>query len=376
MLSVLLKVSRQLLSLIQKSRRYLEFAFSGRTEPLGKPRYVPESNLLIPVAEVPAFRNPQTDLVVATLLDEFSAAVFHPEFHAIPVTQFNVEWAVSQRPDLFFVESAWRGYRGIWRDQMARAEGPRPPLLKVLDSFREAGIPIVFWNKEDPPNFEYFLGMARQADYVFTTAQELLPVYRSLLGHSRVGVLPFSIQPLIHNDAPVGERGGNVIFAGTYYRFKHPDRARQMNSVLTGATEFGLDIFTRKVSRGKYQWPADFKPYIRGTLNYRQLLVAQKLYKIALNVNSVETSETMLSRRVLELAASGTPIVSAPSPAIRNIFGDSVAQVHSRSEAHALVKELLNNVRLRAAMAEEARERVTEHTASKRLLTVVRTLGL
>ena len=374
--SLLRKVARPLLTFRQKFHRYREFFLSPKSEARGRPKYVGESDLLIPAPGVPVERRPQTDLVVATLLDEFSAAVFHPEFHAIPVTPFNVRWAVSQRPDFFFVESAWRGHRGIWRGQMADTEGPRPSLVKVTRIFREAGIPIIFWNKEDPPNFEYFRGMALQADYVFTTAEELLPVYRNVLGHSRVDVLPFSIQPLIHNHASIGERRGNVIFAGTYYRFKHLNRVRQMDDVLTGASQFGLDIFTRRTSIAQHQWPAQFAPYLRGTLSYSQLLLAQKLYKIALNVNSVETSKTMLSRRVLELAASGTPVVSSPSPAITHFFGDSVAQVHSRGEASAVVKELLTDEGLRSSMADEARERVTEHTANKRLLTIIKALGI
>lgn len=369
-------LARPLLNFRQTFHRYREFALSPMKESGGKPKYVAESKLLIPAPGKPQTPRPETDLVVATLLDEFSAAVFHPEFHAIPVTPFNVEWALSQRPDFFFVESAWRGHRGIWRGQMAHTEGPRKPLLKVLDAFREAGVPIVFWNKEDPPNFDYFVGMAHQADHVFTTAQELLPTYRQVLGHSQVGVLPFSIQPLIHNDRPVGERNGNVMFAGTYYRFKHLNRVAQMNAVLAGASEFGLDIFNRKPSLGQYQWPAQFQPYLRGGLEYRQLLIAQKLYKIALNVNSVENSETMLSRRVLELAASGTPVVSGPSRAITHYFGDSVSQVHSREETRAVVEELLGNHNLRTTMANEARERVQPHTASQRITTVTKALGL
>lgn len=375
-LRLLRSVARPLLNFRQTFHRYREFALSPISGARGNPKYVAQSKLLIPAPGKPRTPHPGSDLVVATLLDEFSAAVFHPEFHAIPVTPFNVEWALSQRPDFFFVESAWRGHRGIWRGQMAHTEGPRKPLLKVLDAFREAGVPIVFWNKEDPPNFHYFVGMAHQADHVFTTARELLPTYRQVLGHSRVGVLPFCIQPLIHNDRPVGERNGNVMFAGTYYRFKHLDRKTQMNAVLAGASEFGLDIFNRKPSLGQYKWPAQFQPYLRGSLQYRQLLLAQKLYKIALNVNSVETSETMLSRRVLELAASGTPVVSGPSRAVTHYFGDSVAQVHSREETRAVVAELLGNERLRKTMADEARKRVQTHTATQRLTTVTDALGL
>lgn len=369
-------VSRPILTAWQGFHRYRDFLLSPNEDSGGTPRYVAEAKLLIPAPRYPEISRPSSNLVVATLLDEFSAAVFHPEFHAIPITPFNVEWAISQRPAFLLTESAWRGHRGIWRGQMAQPDGPRRPLLRVLDAFREAEIPIVFWNKEDPSNFDLFLGMARLADHVFTTAEELVPTYREMLGHNQIGVLPFAVQPLIHNSSWVGERLGKVFFAGTYYRFKHPNRLAQMRNVLSGATELGLDIFNRKPSFGAYKWPTEFQPYLRGRLGYRQLLVAQKLYKIGLNVNSVEDSTTMLSRRVLELAASATPVISSPSPAITSFFGNSVAQVHSREEARALAKELLSNEHLRTSMANEARDRVQRHTARKRLETLREAVGL
>ena len=47
-----------------------------------------------------------------------------------------------------------------------------------------------------------------------------------------------------------------------------------------------------------------------GELPYDQMLAAYKMYKVFLNVNSVIDSPTMCARRVFELSACSTPVVS------------------------------------------------------------------
>ncbi|MFL2935451.1 MAG: glycosyltransferase [Myxococcota bacterium] len=59
---------------------------------------------------------------------------------------------------------------------------------------------------------------------------------------------------------------------------------------------------------------------------------AAGLYRVGLNLNSITTSPTMLSRRVFELLAAGTPVISAPSPALSRFFGDDLVRVASSPE--------------------------------------------
>ena len=52
----------------------------------------------------------------------------------------------------------------------------------MLNYCRSRGIPTVFWNKEDPPHFDDFIGAAKEFDFVFTTDADCVPMYREALG--------------------------------------------------------------------------------------------------------------------------------------------------------------------------------------------------
>ena len=110
-----------------------------------------------------------------------------------------------------------------------------------------------------------------------------------------------------------------------YFRDKHPERREQMETVLAPIRELGLHIFARNGSVDeKYAWPDEYRPHIVGELPYDQMLAAYKMYKVFLNVNSVLDSPTMCARRVFELSACATPVVSGWSRAIEETFGSLI----------------------------------------------------
>ena len=107
-----------------------------------------------------------------------------------------------------------------------------------------------------------------------------------------------------------------------------------MSIVLDAARGFDLEIFDRQMSdNAKYQWPERFVPHIVGSLSYDKVLLAYKLYKVFVNVNSVPASSSMCARRIFELSASNTPIVSGVSPAITRFFGEDIMQAATEGEA-------------------------------------------
>lgn len=311
---------------------------------------------------------PNRDLVVATLLDEFSESLFAHEFESVPVTPDGWKQVLERKPSLLLVESAWRGSAETWHHQIVGEKGPSAEFRSMVAAFRDAGIATVFWNKEDPPNYRFFVEAAKLFDVVFTVCEECIPQYHEDLGHDRVYLLPFAAQPRIHNPISVGARTGDVAFAGTYYVAKHPDRIKQMAVVLDPARDFRLGIFTRVKSRGNYKWPDRFEPFIVGSLPYDDMLIAYKMFKVFLNVNSVVDSASMCARRVFELAASGTPVLSGASPAISRFFGDIVSQTADATETRDALKALLGSEEMRARVAVRGvRTVMREHTASHRV---------
>ncbi|WP_093258617.1 glycosyltransferase family protein [Thermostaphylospora chromogena] len=319
------------------------------------------------------------DLKVAVILDDFSRMAFRYEWDQI---EFGLkDWReifAEKRPDLLFCESAWHGNQGRWRYQMTGTNAPKKELRELVEWFRSEGIPTVFWNKEDPPNFHHFIETAKLFDYVFTCDGDMLPRYREELGHDRVDVLQFAAQPRVHN--PIQAREGrlhDVVFAGMYFRDKHPERREQMETVLAPIRELGLHIFARNGEVDeKYAWPEEYRPHIVGELPYEQMLAAYKMYKVFLNVNSVLDSPTMCARRVFELSACSTPVVSGWSRAIEETFGSLIPIARDQLEAYNQVIHLINSPELRARVGHLAmREVYDKHLFTHRVDQILRALG-
>ncbi|MDJ0321743.1 glycosyltransferase [Pseudarthrobacter sp. PS3-L1] len=290
---------------------------------------------------------------VGVILDEFSLIGFSFEWNCIPLSPANWRQELdSQAVDFVFVESAWRGSEGRWAGKIARTSNPM--ILSELTKWcRRHEIPTIFWNKEDPPHYEDFLPAARLFDYVYTSDANKLPDYQRDLGHNNVDVLAFAAQPLVHN--PIRPAAGwherDVAFGGMYFTEKYPERQDQMDLLLGAATkasramDTGLEIFSRQRSDDpRYSFPPALEERVVGSLTYPQMLTAYKAYKTFLNVNSVVDSPTMCSRRVFEIIAAGSVVVTTASRAIETYFKpDEIFEVSSSGEADSLLRALHRN---------------------------------
>lgn len=338
-----------------------------------------------PIPQAP-LRRP--GLRVAVILDSFSELALGYEWTQVPVKPDDWRRALVAEPvDLLFVESAWHGNDAAWRYHLAGDTAPRPALAELVAWCRARGVPTVFWNKEDPAHYQDFLATARLFDHVFTTDGDRVDDYRRDLGHDRVGILPFAAQPALHN--PVRHGSGHherdVAFAGMYFAHRHAERRDQLELLLGAAVragsrmETGLEIFSRQLGGDKrYQFPEPYASHVVGSLDYPRMLSAYRAYKVFLNVNTVVGSPTMCARRIFEITASGTPVVSTPSPAIDALFpGDEVIQVSEPDEAELTLRALVRNPQLRDRMVHRAQRRIwAGHTYSHRVDDVLHAVGL
>ena len=338
-----------------------------------------------PLPESPARR---PSLRVGVVLDDFSSLAFRYEWDQVALTPARWPDQVSEGLDLLFVESAWHGNGDAWQYHLTGPSAPRAALVDLVDWCRAAGVPTVFWNKEDPVHYEDFLDTARLFDHVWTTDVERIADYERDLGHDRVGVLPFAAQPAVHNPvrlAPTEHQSRDIAFAGMYFAHKYPARRAQMDLLLGAADrvssrmETGLEIFSRYLGGDeRYQFPAPLDARVVGSLDYPQMLTANRAYKVFLNVNSVVTSPSMCARRIFEVTACGTPVVSTPSPAISGFFADDeVPQVASPDEAEWTLRALVNSPELRDRMVHSAQRRIwAGHTYGHRVDDVLSAAGL
>jgi spore maturation protein CgeB len=329
--------------------------------------------------EVPAVAPARPDVRAAVILDPFSELAFRYEWDQI--TFGPEDWRTvltEERPDLLFVESAWQGNDGRWRLHMTRDGRPSQELRDLVAWCRAEGIPTVFWNKEDPPNYDRFLETARLFDQVFTVDADRIPRYQEGLGHDRIDLLPFAAQPRIHNPVRRGSKRYDVAFAGTWFADKHPDRRTQMEYVVGPAREFGVHIWSRMQKGDKrYRFPRSWRKHVVGSLPYQQMLAAYSSYKVFLNVNSVTGSKTMCSRRLFELSAAQAAVVTAPAASIEPFFGDTVEVVEDAGQTRTALRALLSNDEYRDRLALRAHRRVfDEHLYAHRVDTVLRSIDV
>lgn len=311
-------------------------------------------------------------------MDDFSAAAFAMEWTVVAISPGDWEEQLrSEELSFVVVESAWAGNSGAWRGKITGPRGPSQNFEQFIARCRSAGVPSVFWNKEDPPHYQDFLPAARLFDHVFTTDANMLPSYRRDLGHDRVSVLPFAAQPRIHN--PIRPRHGwhsrNIAFAGMYFAHKYEDRRRQMDYLLGAAVEAskgkkpGFEIFSRQLGKQpQYQFPGVLKRHVVGSLSYKQMLTAYKAYKVFLNVNSVTDSPSMCARRIFEITAAGSCVVSTPSTAIAEFFpGNEIPTANTQESATHLLKALMANADFAQRLVHKAQRIIwANHTFSHR----------
>ncbi|MDQ0974577.1 spore maturation protein CgeB [Neobacillus niacini] len=282
------------------------------------------------------------DMKVIFIGDEFTTRSFEPEFNLVKVTPENWEEEVTAaEPDMFFCESAWLGNNGAWQNKVGTG-GPRDntTLLKLVEWCKANNIPTAFWNKEDPFHYNAFVETAKHFDYVYTTDSNSVEKYTAD-GCKNVFSFPFAAQPAYHNPIEKYKRINKVVFAGAYYGDKFPERKQAMDSMIEISGKYGMEIYDRNynIPESPNQFPEGFKKHIVGTLKGDEIEKAYKGYKISLNVNSIVDSPTMFSRRVFEIIASNTPVVSSASLGIENLFGDIIIASNNFNELQERIQK-------------------------------------
>lgn len=279
------------------------------------------------------------EIPVAIIADDFTFESFRHEFDTERLTPSNWRAVMEKhQPRLFLCESAWQGgppavhpWQGKVYTSIRFEKENRKDLLEILEYCRRRNIPTVFWNKEDPVHFSDrindFVRTAALFDYVFTTADECVPLYKRDVGVENVGALPFAVQPKLFN--PIGAYGQNddVNFAGTWYQ-RYPDRAAAAKQILDHVLEAskGLVIYDRMYSSPSpaYNFPAEYEQFTRPSIPYPDTADAYRKSRFGITLNTVTNSRTMFARRVFELAASGSIVISNSALGVKEFFGESV----------------------------------------------------
>ncbi|EGQ2847771.1 glycosyltransferase, partial [Staphylococcus pseudintermedius] len=190
------------------------------------------------------------------------------------------------------------------------------------------------------------------------------------------------VNPHYHN--PIGTRTeeaikhkDGVIFAGSWTK-KYPQRNKDLARIFDGLSLSGNDltIFDRNLhlERERYLFPSKYIPYITGPLSHDELMKVHKIFRWALNVNSVKYSETMFANRVFELQAFGNLIISNYSVGVNNQF-PNIFMVNDKSDVGPILNRHSDS-ELREFQAKNIRNVMLENTTYHRIDEIANFIGL
>lgn len=305
-------------------------------------------------------------LKIALIADELTTTSLQEEVDIRIITPQNYKSILnsSWRADFLFVESVWKGYENRWKYGVAsfpelnyqpslpkrvyrfyhQNRGNRN-LQKVVAYAKSLDIPTVFWNKEDYIHYDRFIDSAKLFDHIFTVDSHCIPKYREVVGESvTVNSLLFAIQPSIHNFQGFNFKYNSANFVGSYSHHIHNRRREWQDMMFESAskTDFGLTIYDRNSNRGSknYRYPSLSNIEIKSSVPYGQTADIYRDYLVSLNVNTIESSPTMFSRRLIEIIACGGIAVTNPTLAVEKHFREYSFIVHNAEEMTELFERL------------------------------------
>jgi len=327
---------------------------------------------------------PFKSLCVGLVADHLTQTSLMGECSVITITPTNYLKALKHhRIDLLFVESAWQGHHESWKYKIAsypdHSERNNRQLHSLILAARNLGIPCVFWNKEDGVHFDRFIDSAKLFDHIFTVDESCIPRYRAVIGADvTVNPLMFAAQPATHNFSGFNFKHHRVNFVGSYSHHVH-DRRRVWQDLTFDAANrggLGLTVIDRNSARksNNYRYPLFPGMEVLPAVPYTKTAQIYKDYLVSLNVNTIEDSPTMFSRRLVEILACGGIAVTNPSPAVDRYFRDYCHNIHSSEEAIELFARLKHGPSPDDLARAEAGARyvLAEHTWAHRLEEVLR----
>lgn len=257
---------------------------------------------------------------------------------------------IDKNLDFIIIATTWKGIDNSWTGFANPYSTKRELLFQLIEEFKLANIPVVFYSKEDPVNYDIFKDIASVCDVIFTSAEEMIPNYIKYCNNSNVFLLQFGVNPHYHN--PIGTRSNkniskkeDVIFAGSWTK-KYPERNSNLQRILNGIiqSEKELTIIDRNLNlkSERYQFPAEMIPYLAPPVSHDILMKLHKVYRWAINVNSVKYSNSMFANRVFELQAFGNLLLSNYSSGMNNQFSN-VFIINIEEDAELILKNYSEN---------------------------------
>ncbi|WP_226618613.1 glycosyltransferase [Cytobacillus firmus] len=282
--------------------------------------------------------------------------------------------------DVLLIVSTWKGLNLEWKGLgNPNIKKHRQDLYKIIDFYRKQGTKIVFYSKEDPVNYHIFVDIAKQCDFIFTTAEEKIEDYKRDCNNENVSILEFGINPKYHN--PIGIKKAakqkEVLFTGSWYE-KYPHRHDDTRMLFDGVLDANrkLKIIDRNfdLKLSQYFFPEEYLKYVSPSIEHSYLQKFHKIFDWAINLNTVKESNTMFANRVYELQALGNIMLSNYSVGVNNKF-PNVFLINDKKE----IKDIMNSFSQEEVFKHQVQgiRRVMSHeTSFHRIEKLLQTVGI
>ena len=280
-------------------------------------------------------QNKRGRIKFAVICDNLTWENINREADAVYLTAKNWrEQMESERPDIFFCESAWQGIDKSWEGQIYKNHefcyDNRWVLKDILKYCKNAGIKTIFWNKENSPAFYdkpySFIDTALLFEHIFTTTSECIEKYKSM-GHKSVHLMMFGYSPEIFKVKKPRPDNNTAVFLGSWYDV-FPERCKDMCEIFDMIIDkgFTLKIYDRLSYSNQIDriYPEKYRKYILPAVTYEQTADVMNDAAYVININTVKNSKTMFARRVFEAMACGRIVISNHSIGMKDIFKDGV----------------------------------------------------
>lgn len=281
------------------------------------------------------------EISIGIICDEFLYNSFKDIADFKYITPINFKEYINNI-EFLLVVTTWRGLNNEWRIMGTHNSPANKSIYEIINYCKEIKKPVVFYSKEDPPNYEHFLPLAKHCDIIFTSACEMVEKYKQDCNNNNVYTMKFGINPIYHN--PIGcritKRKKEVIFSGSWVK-KYPQRIKEQNIIFKGILKAGykLKIIDRNFTLDNlgFLFPFRYYKYISPAIPHNYLQKVHKLFDWAVNVNSVNDSKTMFANRIYELQATGNLILSNYSTGVEAQF-EEIKLVNNENEVVQALK--------------------------------------
>ena len=305
---------------------------------------------------------------IGIITDEYMYNYYKDAVELVYIPYVSYKETIEQVDIVMFV-SCWHGMNNNdWRGMTS--EAGKNKVIEVLDYAKKQNKKVIFQTIEDPSNYETFLPIAKHADYIFTTAREMIDSYKKDLKNENVFLLDYGINPQFHN--PVGFRNEKiklknaVFFAGSWAP-RYKERCQDEKALFDGVIQSNnkLVIADRNCNIKGYEFPVEYDKYIIPAIEHEKLQKVHKLFNWELNLNSIKYSQTMCAMRVYELQALGNLMISNYSIAVNNKF-PNIFTVKNPFEVSKILNSY-NEVEIYKMQVDGIRNVMSNHTVYDKL---------